>query len=925
MTEKKAVEISAASKDPKKKPEPAGGKKDAPKADTISDEDLQIRSEVELLVTRIGDQNAQLVATALARLTELLRSASGSVASVPKPLKFVRPLYTTLVAHQAAMMDEVNKKKLNDVLSLIAMTMPETKDNVRASLKHKLAGNTDDLKSWGHEYLRFLSGELAKEWDWAETEGHSTTHLEPMVRQIVTYMLEHQDEPSGIDLLMEVDAADQLEHYVNSSNYARICQYLIGLSRYLTAPASGDALRVAFACLLKAEAFPDALRVALALREKPLVQKVFDQCSDVHIKVQLALVCARYRLFLDHDDETLAEINGNSRLSEWYRGVAKELDALTPKSPDDIYKNHLVDARLMPSAANSHMHNLASTFVSAFVNAGFGKDTLVTEQGTTWLYQTKDHRMFSAAASLGLIHLWDHEEGLPAVDKYSYSEEQSIKGGSYLALGLTMCGVKSAFDPALGLLSDHVNSAQREVRLGAILGLGYAYAGTQRDEVKELLVPFVADSDQPLEIQCFASFALALVFAGSKDEDISEAMVSCLMEKDEKQVAEPCLRFLILALGSLFLGQQEAADSLLDAVLTLPESIRRYTHVVVQSCAYAATGNVLIVQKLFNIIAEIDEEEEDAAKPAAAPAAAAGGDGDAIPPAEGAAAAAPAAPADDPSKFILNYKAAAVLGIGLVALGEEIGAEMAKRALLHILLADTVKKTAGTMSGRKALPLAYALLSASNPDMTLVETLSRLTHDGDVGTAQNAILSLGLVAAGSNNARVATMLRNLSGYYHREKDADVLFTVRIAQGLCSMGKGHLTLTPLQQDRLLVSPTALMGLLGLVHSALDLEKTILDKYHFMLFSITPSLNPRMLLAVDKQLKPVDKGVIVRVGIPVDTVALPGKPKTITGFQTVATPILMNDTDRAEVASGKHKALTSHIEGIFIVEEKPQVAE
>jgi 26S proteasome regulatory subunit N1 len=203
--------------------------------------------------------------------------------------------------------------------------------------------------------------------------------------------------------------------------------------------------------------------------------------------------------------------------------------------------------------------------------------------------------------------------------------------------------------------------------------------------------------------------------------------------------------------------------------------------------------------------------------------------------------------------------------------------------------------------------------------------LSRLTHDGDIGTAQNAVLALGLISAGSCNARVATMLRNLSGYYHREKDTEVLFMVRIAQGLTAMGKGHLSLSPLQQDRLIVSPTALMGLLGLMHSALDLQKTILDKYHFMLFSVAPAINPRMLLAVDKELKPVDKGVTVRVGIPVDTVALPGKPKSITGFQTITTPCLMNDVDRAEVASAKHRALTSIIEGIFLVEDKPVLAE
>lgn len=40
---------------------------------------------------------------------------------------------------------------------------------------------------------------------------------------------------------------------------------------------------------------------------------------------------------------------------------------------------------------------------------------------------------------------------------------------------------------------------------------------------------------------------------------------------------------------------------------------------------------------------------------------------------------------------------------------------------------------------------------------------------------QAAIISLGLIGAGTNNARLAGMLRNLSSYYY--KDASLLFCV----------------------------------------------------------------------------------------------------------------------------------------------------
>lgn len=41
--------------------------------------------------------------------------------------------------------------------------------------------------------------------------------------------------------------------------------------------------------------------------------------------------------------------------------------------------------------------------------------------------------------------------------------------------------------------------------------------------------------------------------------------------------------------------------------------------------------------------------------------------------------------------------------------------------------------------------------------------------------SQAAVISLGLIGAGTNNARIAGMLRNLSSYYY--KDASLLFCV----------------------------------------------------------------------------------------------------------------------------------------------------
>ena len=56
---------------------------------------------------------------------------------------------------------------------------------------------------------------------------------------------------------------------------------------------------------------------------------------------------------------------------------------------------------------------------------------------------------------------------------------------------------------------------------------------------------------------------------------------------------------------------------------------------------------------------------------------------------------------------------------------------------------------------------------------------------------------------------------------------------------------------------------------------------------------------MLVTFDEDLNPLP--VTVRVGQAVDVVGQAGKPKTITGFQTHTTPVLLAYGERAELAT------------------------
>jgi 26S proteasome regulatory subunit N1 len=109
--------------------------------------------------------------------------------------------------------------------------------------------------------------------------------------------------------------------------------------------------------------------------------------------------------------------------------------------------------------------------------------------------------------------------------------------------------------------------------------------------------------------------------------------------------------------------------------------------------------------------------------------------------------------------------------------------------------------------------MAMAMLNISNPKPEVLESLSRLAHDRDEVTAFQAILGIGLVAAGTNNSRGAQSLRQQAEFF--AKDSESLFLVRLAQGLLHCGRGLMTLAPQRSDHLILSkPGACLFLVAL---------------------------------------------------------------------------------------------------------------
>ena len=101
----------------------------------MSEEDRELKERLETCVSTLINEKSEASVTTQIRLKALdvivteLRSATSSMTSVPKPLKFLRPKYETLKEYYGTIGDTEESEvvflraRLGDVLAVLAMTL----------------------------------------------------------------------------------------------------------------------------------------------------------------------------------------------------------------------------------------------------------------------------------------------------------------------------------------------------------------------------------------------------------------------------------------------------------------------------------------------------------------------------------------------------------------------------------------------------------------------------------------------------------------------------------------------------------------------------------------------------------------------------------------------------------------------------------
>ncbi|PPS08331.1 hypothetical protein GOBAR_AA12320 [Gossypium barbadense] len=109
---------------------------------------------------------------------------------------------------------------------------------------------------------------------------------------------------------------------------------------------------------------------------------------------------------------------------------------------------------------------------------------------------------------------------------------------------------------ALALLSEYINKKDSLIQIGAIMGLGIAYAGAQ-------------------------------------DKQVSQAIADTLTGRTMSELRHPKSQLLVIALGLIYLGKQKGVEATSEVSKLFSEKMKNYVDITLLSCAHAETGNIL--------------------------------------------------------------------------------------------------------------------------------------------------------------------------------------------------------------------------------------------------------------------------------------------------------------------------------------------
>lgn len=434
--------------------------KDKPiKKEKLTAEEEDLKNNISDMITGLLDADDDIQLNSYNLLKKEIISATETMTSIPKPLKFLKAHYDKLREVYLAETSMKRKKIFADILCVVSIVV-DKKENEPNSLGYIVDNELTDFYEWGQELIRIISGEISSEYMKRLDEEKPFQDLTKLAVQIVAKLVDQNNIDEGIDLLVELDLVDEIKSHCKETNFKRVCHYLLALSNFSAEYSEQrKLLEIIYEIYSKFNDFVNALIIAIKLKETLYIKSTLANCTDRIKQVQMAFILSRARIHIESDtlSQEIIEITRNIYATKYYKKMAKYLDILEPKVPEDIFKSHLEEKKDGIQLESSKI-NMSASIVNGFINAGFGTEKLLATKENDWLVKNKEEGLLCSLAGVGLTHIWDIESGPNEIEKYMDNNEMNPykRGGYNLGLGIISSNVYDENNVAFALLEEQV-------------------------------------------------------------------------------------------------------------------------------------------------------------------------------------------------------------------------------------------------------------------------------------------------------------------------------------------------------------------------------------------------------------------------------------------------------------------------------------
>ncbi|OAG31871.1 26S proteasome regulatory subunit N1 [Nematocida displodere] len=800
--------------------------------------------DIRLILDNLNNRDPGIAHSALSMLVQKLRSSTSVASTIPKILIHLISQKDVLKERLATLTGE-NRKMMADVLSVISATHEDTD-----SLRYRIEGGSTPLDLWGHQYVKKLSSDIIRVYVKGPENAKDSASEHPALNQALNSTSTSTSAGIGPEDIQAI-LGEVLACLFKFNSECDGIDLLIetGGLRQLLGFTDQDNLDRVCTYLLSIIPYLQPQQKKEATRALISIYRKFELVIEyTNLLVKESKEDEVRKIFLE---EPLAvQVQMAYILARDLRYA--DLDTEHQNVRDILENRHMAGMnayaaeKLELTTAASDRDRGTGAFPEALSKASFFNESISV------LENKKSYKISSLSAK-GILHLWNPESAMAEFGEHLFSDDGYVKASSILGLATSSCRVHDENETVLALVRENLGTNSTTQKLVLLQALAMQYTGTQREDIYQLVRPHMSDL-QP-EVSYFSIYVIGSIFAKSYNVEVFTEVVQVLMEKT---TTSSFMRFALLGLGLIFLEGKEKIDGVMELAESI-DGIGKSLSILLRGMGYFGSGNTAILHAILKDALEeltpsnsSDDEE-----------------------------------AEEPQQ---EYKHVfAIIGVALISVGDETLVQMATHILEGAMLLDIPRV-------QMAVPFALAILHMSTAKVEVIETLKRCTNSEDLSVVVSAVVSLGVIAAGSNNSRVLNALESLGDFCHKGAPGSAL---KIAQGLLHLGKGMMKLSLFSGSA--ASAKSVAGITGFLFSLMDVGMHVLDRHYFVLMLLAQGIAPKYLLTVDDTGAPVKK--TVRVGTWVDVSGAVGRPKRIAGAQVHETPVVVQSTEAVEVLGRK----------------------